>query len=133
MFLMLNPSTATEDVDDPTVRKCRSYASQWGYNTLLVGNIMAYRATDPSLLRGIEDPVGPDNLSHLRGMLETQPRLICAWGRVPTRLQHAEQAVTQLIREVGIEPYALRVNSGGSPSHPLYQPLDVEPQLWTIA
>ena len=132
MFLMLNPSTATEDVDDPTVRKCRNYARQWGYNTLLVGNIMAFRATDPSLLRGIAEPVGPDNLAHLREMLSNKPRLVCAWGRVPKRFQYAEQAVIQLIRDVGATPYVLQLNSSGGPWHPLYLPLAIEePLLWT--
>lgn len=132
MFIMLNPSTATTEVDDPTVRKCRSYAQQWGYNTLLVGNLMAYRTTYPALLRGVDDPVGADNLAHLTEALATATLLICAWGRVPTRFGYAEQAVIQLIRSLGTTPYVLRLNVTGGPWHPLYLPMAIEPQLWTI-
>ncbi len=132
MFLMCNPSTATEVVDDPTVRKCRKYASQWGYNTLLVGNIMAYRATDPSLLRGVDDPIGPHNAFHLDEMLSASQRLVCAWGRIPARLQEAEEIAKRLIKACNVTPYALRLNSSGGPWHPLYLPMAIEPQVWSI-
>jgi hypothetical protein len=132
MFVMLNPSTATEDVDDPTVRKCRSYASRWGYNHLIIGNIMAYRATDPGMLRRVSDPIGPENHQHLRHAIGTyQPMLICAWGSLPKRLMHAETAVIALLREVAVTPYALRMNASGSPGHPLYLAMHTTPTAWT--
>jgi hypothetical protein len=131
LFIMLNPSTATTEVDDPTVRKCRSYARQWGFNTLLVGNLMAYRTTFPSLLRGADDPVGPDNLRHLAEQLRNDVTLVCAWGKVSPRFAHTENAVIQLIRDSGITPHVLRLNITGGPWHPLYLPMALEPQVWT--
>jgi hypothetical protein len=134
MFIMLNPSTATEEVDDPTVRKCRHYAQQWGYNTLLVGNLMAYRSTQPCLLRDVDDPVGPENLRYLEEALRTDPLLICAWGRIPGRFEYAEQAVKDLISRCGIIPRALRLNTSGGPWHPHYLPMAIEaPLLWSMA
>lgn len=129
MFVMLNPSTATEDTDDPTVRKCRLYAMRWGYNHLIVGNIMAYRCTVPALLRGIEDPVGPDNSKHLLTAIEQySPTIVCAWGCTPQRLVHVERMTLDILR--GLPVYALRLNRGGEPGHPLYLALDAEPQRW---
>ena len=36
LFIALNPSTADEKNDDPTIRKCINYAKKWGYGSLLV-------------------------------------------------------------------------------------------------
>jgi len=131
MFIMANPSTATEEFDDPTVRKCRIYAMRWGYNHMIIGNVMAYRTTDPSLLRGVDDPVGPENLVHLRHAIQTYaPLVVCAWGNIPARLVTIDQAVSQMLRETGVTPHVLRLNSSGTPSHPLYLPMDIEPQPW---
>lgn len=133
MFIMLNPSTATEGIDDPTVRKCRSYAMRWGYNHLIVGNLMAYRATEPMLLRGLADPVGPDNLAHLRDAIETYaPTLICAWGCLPRRLTHVAPRTVAMLRDLTVQPYVLRLNIGGEPGHPLYLSLSDTPMPWDI-
>jgi len=133
MFIMANPSTADILIDDPTVRKCRVYAARWGYNHLIIGNVMAYRATDPSLLRGIDDPVGPDNLHHLRETLTAyQPKVICAWGAIPARLRSVDRQVIDLLRDLAVTPSVLHLNSSGSPTHPLYLPLDIEPQAWNL-
>lgn len=132
MFIMLNPSTATEDFDDPTVRKCRTYASRWGYNHLIIGNIMAYRATDPGALGRIYDPIGPENHQILSTTIAFyRPMLICAWGRVARKFAHAETAMCDLLRKLHAVSHALRVNKNGSPGHPLYLPLDATPIPWT--
>ena len=133
MFIMANPSTATEEVDDPTVRKCRFYAMRWDYNHMIVGNVMAYRATDPSLLRGVEDPVGPENIKHLRDAIAAYtPMIVCAWGSIPARLVGVDRSVQQMLRELEVKPHILRLNSSGTPSHPLYLPMDLQPQVWNI-
>ena len=133
MFLMLNPSTATEDTDDPTVRKCRQYAMRWDFNHLIIGNIMGYRATDPMLLRGITDPIGPDNYQHLTDAIETyQPMVVCAWGCLPRRLTHIAPFTRGFLRDLKVQPYALHLNAGGEPGHPLYLALAAEPQPWDI-
>src|SRR5918998_3116048 len=60
-FLLLNPSTADERADDPTVARCVRRARAWGLDALVVTNLFSIRATDPRARRGVEDPVGPDN------------------------------------------------------------------------
>jgi hypothetical protein len=61
LFVMLNPSTADETTDDPTIRRCATFATGWGYGHLEVCNLFAYRAIDPRQLRRVGDPVGPLN------------------------------------------------------------------------
>lgn len=151
MFLMMNPSIATVVVDDPTVRKCRLYADRWGYNHLVVANIMAYRATNPKTLLTIDDPDGPANLmtisrllcgdafSHYCGKWEATkqfpmsfpaPHLICAWGCIPKRLAWAERNAMWAIANA--KPHILRLNKAGKPWHPLYLPNDTVPVPWEV-
>ena len=61
MFIGLNPSTADEIQDDPTIRRCIRYAKDWNYGGYIMGNIFAYRSTDPKKLLHIDDPIGRKN------------------------------------------------------------------------
>ena len=131
MFLMMNPSVATEFIDDPTVKKCRKYATTWGYNHLIVTNVMAYRATNPKELLQVYDPVGKDNLKHIKILLEEyKPFLICAWGRIPTKLFYAEEDVMRVIKDHS--PHVLKLNKDGKPWHPLYLPNNTLPEPWNF-
>ncbi|MGF6870951.1 DUF1643 domain-containing protein [Paraburkholderia sp. MM5477-R1] len=65
VFVMLNPSTADEEQDDPTIRRCRGFARLWDCNGISVANLYALRSTDPAGLWVHPDPVGPDNDAHL--------------------------------------------------------------------
>ena len=69
LFIGLNPSTADEKVNDPTIRRCIGYAMDWGYGGMLMGNIFAYRNTYPETLKicGV-DPIGIENDTELRAM-----------------------------------------------------------------
>lgn len=122
MFLMLNPSTATEHVLDPTVRKCISYATQWGFNRLLVGNIFALRSTDPEALYHSTDPVGPDNDIAVPSLAMKAQFVVCAWGKHGA-LMNRGQTVARRLLNAGYDLRCLKVNGDGSPAHPLYQPV----------
>ena len=65
MVIGLNPSTADEVTDDPTVRRCINYAKAWGYAGLCMTNLFAYRATDPVVMKAVAEPIGPDNDRYL--------------------------------------------------------------------
>ena len=80
MFVGLNPSTADEVSDDPTVRRCISYAKAWGYAGLCMTNIFAFRATDPKDMKAVHDPVGMDNDMHLLRVSRHAGVVIAAWG-----------------------------------------------------
>lgn len=128
-FVMLNPSTADEVELDPTCRRCKGFAEDWGYGTLAVGNIFALRATDPSELYEHDDPVGPRNDEHLREICADADRVIAAWG-THGALEDRGQAVAEML---DCDLYALNTTQEGHPNHPLYQPGDAEPELFSEA
>lgn len=123
-FIMLNPSTADESEDDPTVRRCLGYAKDWGYGELVVGNLFALRATDPSELREHPDPVGPENRNHLQSICEDAEMVIAAWGTDGALQNRGPEVVNMLDADL----YALNTTKEGHPNHPLYQPKDAEPE-----
>lgn len=122
-FFMLNPSTADETEDDNTIRRCIGYAKDWGYGKLVVGNLFAYRTSEPEDLRDHPDPVGPANDRHLRAICDEADRVIAAWG-TDGSLQGREREVVELL-DCDLE--ALNITKDGHPNHPLYQPKDAEP------
>src|SRR5207249_5914720 len=68
LFVGLNPSTADETEDDPTIRRCMNYAKRWGYGALCMVNLFAYRATDPDAMKAHPQPVGTENDYWIRKM-----------------------------------------------------------------
>lgn len=134
-FVMLNPSTADDTLDDPTIRRCVGFARVLGATGLIVVNLYAYRATKPADLWRAEDPVGPEADTYLRLVARraaTQDGpLIAAWGAhaKADRVDH----VRALADEVGAELTALGVTKAGAPRHPLYLPSTARPQPWPPA
>lgn len=126
-FVMLNPSTADAYVDDPTIRRCLGFAERLGFGQLEVVNLFALRATDPRELRIHHDPIGPENDEQIIVAARTCSMTICAWGSHGAYRGRGE-AMLKLLRGNGITPYALRINRGAHPSHPLYLPNSLRPE-----
>lgn len=61
LFIGLNPSTADENEDDPTIRRCIIFAKSWGYGGLIMANLFAFRTTNPQGLYSEKNPVGSEN------------------------------------------------------------------------
>lgn len=121
-FVMLNPSTADADVDDPTIRRCMGFARDWGYSGIVVVNLFAFRATNPKELSAATvDPVGPDNDAAIALTIGGNAAVICAWGAHGSLLNRGAQ-VLDIIRRSGGNPSMLRMTKGGHPAHPLYLP-----------
>jgi len=116
-FICLNPSTADEFHDDPTVRRCLAYARDWGYGGLLVANLFALRTTDPRGLRKVHDPVGPDNDTWIKRAAARSDLCIAAWGN-GGRLHGRGRIVRNMLPHL----HCLGVNHSGEPAHPLYLP-----------
>lgn len=125
-FIMLNPSTATESILDPTIRRCIGYSARWGYGGLVVGNLFALRSTNPNKLYDVADPIGPENDIYLREIALSTAIVICAWGKYGALVRRGD-AVLSMLRGLGVIPRALKLNRDGSPAHPLYQRGDAEP------
>lgn len=127
-FIMLNPSTADAERDDPTIRRCIGYARLWGYRRLIVGNAYAWRSTDPAGLWTSPDPVGPDNTRHLEQIARDADLVVCAWGAniQPARSDAARLAVVR----GGRTPHALKLTKAGIPGHPLYLRADLHAFPW---
>lgn len=116
VFVMLNPSTADAEQDDPTIRKCIGFAKLWGYGGIVVVNIYAYRATDPRELWKCFDPVGDKNNYHIQ--IECNGRdVVCAWGSDKAH-QKRGRKVLSIIAAKRID--CIKTSAAGYPCHPLY-------------
>lgn len=114
VFVGLNPSTATADQDDPTIRRCRGFAESWGMGGMRMLNLFAYRATDPKVMLAQEDPVGPDNLLGVLMVGFNGPRVAC-WG---THGQHMDRG--KFVQRAIPNLQCFGRNRDGTPKHPLY-------------
>lgn len=121
-YIMLNPSTADETEDDATIRRCLGYAEDWGFGKVIVGNLFALRATDPSELRSHDDPVGPENDDHLVEIADESDLVVAAWGHHGGYLARGRAVAEMLDATL----YALGKTQTGHPWHPLRKPIDVD-------
>lgn len=128
-FIMLNPSTADELENDPTVERCQRRAAEMQFGTLRVGNLFALRATNPREIFEAEDPIGPENDGALMELVDGAAMVIIAWGAYGMHLDRS-RGVRGYLRRRGIEPFHLGKTAAGEPLHPLYIPYAVTPTPW---
>lgn len=133
LFILLNPSTATETQNDPTVERCERRARALGFGAFRVVNIFAFRTTDPRVMRAQADPVGPENDGAIQQSLDwaggPDHRIICAWGTHGAHLDRGA-AVERLLRASGRPLFHLGLTQAGAPRHPLYIGYDRQPEPW---
>lgn len=125
-FIMLNPSTATADIDDPTIRRCIGYAHQWGYGELMVTNLFAFRATDPKAMQAAPDPIGPENDEYIRKVAGAAHLIVAAWGS-HGEWQRRDAVVRRIVHSVGKQEHCLTTTVKGQPGHPLYLAKHLKP------
>jgi hypothetical protein len=129
LFVMLNPSTATEEQNDPTVERCERRARALGFGAFRVTNIFAYRATDPRVMRAADDPVGPGNDAAILQSVPWADAVVCAWGNHGLHLDRG-QAVEAMLRASGARLSHLGLTGQGQPRHPLYVVSGQHPEDW---
>ncbi len=129
LFIMLNPSTATEVQNDPTVERCERRARALGFGAFRVTNIFAWRETDPRAMRAAPDPVGPGNDEAILESCGWADQIICAWGTHGEHLNRGPQ-VEALLRGTGLPLFHLGLTKAGHPKHPLYIGYNEQPKLW---
>jgi hypothetical protein len=135
VFVGLNPSTATAEADDATVRKCMAFCRRWGSARYVMINLFAWRSTDPRGLLAASDPVGPDNDVAIRDAVAGATRVVAAWGShafLKSLLPARARAVVELLQASGIEPLCLGTAQDGMPRHPLYLAGDTPLQPWRL-
>ena len=115
MFVGLNPSTADETVDDPTIRRCVGFAKSWGYAGLVMTNLFAFRTTDPALMKRVGDPIGPENDRYLQAQDGYRALVVAAWGTYGAH-RNRDLEVANMLHPM----FCLAVTKDGHPAHPLY-------------
>lgn len=129
LFILLNPSTATELHNDPTVERCERRARALGFGAFEVANIFAYRATDPRAMRAAADAIGPDNDQAVFDAASRADMVICGWGGHGIHLDRGADIAARL-RAAGVALHHLGMTRNGQPRHPLYLGYDIQPVLW---
>jgi hypothetical protein len=123
MFIGLNPSTADEIEDDPTIRRCIQFAKFWGYGGLCMTNLFAFRATKPTDMKKALDPIGIENDQWLIKLANNAGVVVGAWGN-DGAFQGRAGHVMALLPEISY----LKLNISGQPSHPLYLKGNLKPR-----
>ncbi|WP_247950462.1 DUF1643 domain-containing protein [Streptococcus constellatus] len=122
LFIGLNPSIADENVDDPTITRCINFAKDWGYGTLLMANLFAFRSTYPKDIYLIDDPIGKDNDHYLLECVTQSDLIVACWGNNGTYMNR-EKVIKELVPNL----YCLQKNKNGTPHHPLRLPRNIDP------
>jgi len=130
-FVMLNPSTATEVQNDPTVERCERRARTLGYGGFAVTNIFAWRDTQPKAMRAAVDPVGAENDAAIADRALWAHDVIAAWGTHGAHLDRGQQ-VAALLGALDRPLFHLGLSKLGHPKHPLYLPYSQNPEPWAV-
>lgn len=136
--IMLNPSTADAFKDDRTIKKITHYAKEWGYSSLSVANVFAYRSTSPADLKPLTDErrTGPENDYYITQVfIDAHDKILCGWGsnqlaalKIPSlwemfcKFTESMPNPRQLV--------SIKTTNTGMPMHPLYQRNDLQPKTW---
>ena len=129
-FIGLNPSTADETKDDPTIRRCIGFSRDWGYGAMVMTNIFAFRATDPEMMKACDSPETPDlsleNRHHIMNLAREAGIVIAAWGK---HGKHMGLGADTLLcfKQNGLKIHHLGLNGDGTPKHPLYLKATTKP------
>jgi hypothetical protein len=124
MIVGLNPSTADEVTDDPTLTRCINFAKSWGFGGVCMTNLFAYRATDPKDMKSQKDPIGAENDFWLNKLANDAGIVVAAWGNDGSYLSRSNMVVEMLPNL-----HYLKMNKSGEPAHPLYLKADLIPVL----
>lgn len=142
VWVMLNPSTADDATDDPTIRKCMGFTRYWSqldtmpnFGGIIVVNLYALRATDPSELLRHPDPVGPLNDEYVFDALRSAAYIVTAWGAKKSNAlkshKEREDRIFQMAASAATAPMChLGRTRHGHPRHPLYLPYSSQLQEW---
>ncbi len=128
MFIGLNPSTANESDDDPTIRRVKRFAADWGFGGVYMMNLFAYISTDPKkLLFNPHEKIGYKNNNYLKEIAGKCEKIIFAWGSFSEAHVRSKEVI-----EMFPQAHVLKINNNGSPKHPLYIKADTVPVRYKL-
>ena len=122
MIIGLNPSTADEKVNDPTITRCISFARSWGYGGVCVTNLFGFRTTSPTHLKAHHDPIGKENDAWVHEMAKEAAIKVAAWGNHGKFLNRSLEILPSLD-----QLHCIKMNKSGEPAHPLYLKAELKP------
>lgn len=128
VFVLLNPSTADANNDDPTNRRCMGFAIKWGFGSLVFVNLFSIRSPDPTLLKRVPDPIGPSNDSYILKETKKGDMVVCGWGNHGAYLSRDIDVLKLLPRPL----HYLKLTLTGNPQHPLYLLASLKPTKWHV-
>ena len=120
VFVGLNPSTATADSDDATIRKCVALARTWGFSGMTMANLFAVRCRYPQILSTHQNPVGPENDRFLLPTIEQAHTVVAMWGNHGLRSYGLSARRDQDILALRDDWQCVGITKRGAPRHPLY-------------
>jgi hypothetical protein len=132
-FVMINPSTAGADLDDPTLRRCCHFAEREGAGLLRVVNLYALRSPKQAALLAHPDPVGPENDDHIDDVMATSDLVILGWGAGVAKAPNAEKRIARVLDIAAArhqDVTSLGVTKDGHPCHPLMLADDTPLTSW---
>ncbi|MNR13832.1 hypothetical protein D3C85_1302620 [compost metagenome] len=133
-YFGINPSTADASIDDSTVRKWRGFTLRNGGKKFIVGNVFAFRSTDPKALEFAEDPFGPDRYAHLEQIIAEADVLVPCWGnssKVPPTIRPHIADLLETLLGSGKPVMHFGLTASGDPKHPLMLSYDTPLLPWT--
>ena len=129
VFVLLNPSTATEKVDDPTNKRGMGFATDWNCGTCVFVNLFAFRSPHPSVMKQADDPVGPMNDVYIRHWAQRADIIVAAWGTDGT-FRGRDREVVPILQGAADTVWCLGTTKAGHPKHPLYLKADTELEIY---
>lgn len=127
LFICLNPSTADETTDDPTIRRCIDFAKRGGYGGICMVNLFALRATHPRDMLNHANPIGSDNDKHITELSGKAGGIVVAWGAHGSHMYRDKEVLSIL---TNYTVHCLKTTKGGHPGHPLYIPANTKPKIF---
>ena len=127
MFIGLNPSTADERLNDPTVRRCIGFAEKWGYGGMFMCNVFTLVSTDPKKLN-VETPIVMCASLAMKVIRDRCREAVAGWGDLITQVRQGEERVERIKQDLS-PLHCLGVTKQGNPRHPLYLPYSAQLKL----
>lgn len=128
LVIGLNPSTADETKDDPTIRRCVRFAKDWGFGSLCMMNLFSIRATDPKEMLACENPIHEWNDTLLKTTIDGAGMILAAWGTHGSHLRR-DDLIYNLMIQANRPIHCLGKTKDGQPRHPLYVKADTQPEV----